>query len=822
MNTRPILIILFALALAAVFASPIHAQEEEATPPPTEEEKPPEPEAIGAADVAARAVDAKVKLHDLREDLKANNIVQDISEQMEGRLESMDKLDTFLEGRRLEGLPLPRLEEVAREWKRHGEKLKEWSDALTERSTELTDRLERLDYQQIVWAMTRDSALANELPESSIEQIASIHSEIMELSEQITEIRKTLIDVQTTISDGRLHVRETSDAILEVIREKQQRILKIDSPPIWQATSNIDTLQLVRDVNDSGNRLRDELGTFMARYRDRIALNIFLILALVGVMLIMKTRSGEWDPDDEVLVEAKKIIGRPLSSALTLSLLFVNLIYPKAPLAIYELAAIIVLLPLAILVPRLLPPGFLRPAYGLFVLFLVNRLFVLAPEQGVVRRFTLLTVTVLGLCGAIWWLWKGRKNARLTRPWAQITSFVSWVAVILLASSLVANVIGAVGFGDLLTQGILASAFLGVLLFVGLVLLRSATVVLLRSRLLQSMQSVRKNTYLVRQRTISFLTFAAWVTWIWTSLDALRLYNPFKEEVIAAVTKDYVFGSLTISVGGVLTFFATVWIATLVSRFIRFILQDDILPRMPLARGVPPTVLILVNYSIMTVGFIIALAAAGIEFSQFAIIAGGLGVGIGFGMQTLVNNFISGLILMFERPVQVGDTVEIATLVGTVKRIGIRASTIRTFSGADVVVPNGDLLNGHVTNWTLSDMLRRIEINLGVAYGTDPKKVLDILIRVASENDDILTAPEPVALFKGFGESSLDFELRSWTAHNDRWMAIESEIMVAINQSLKDAEIEIPFPQRDLHVRSIAETTKQAFSGQSADLSPEQ
>jgi small-conductance mechanosensitive channel len=216
----------------------------------------------------------------------------------------------------------------------------------------------------------------------------------------------------------------------------------------------------------------------------------------------------------------------------------------------------------------------------------------------------------------------------------------------------------------------------------------------------------------------------------------------------------------------------------------------------------PESISLIVHYATVTIGFIIALAAAGIQMSQFAILAGAFGVGIGFGLQNVVNNFISGLILIFERPIHVGDTIQVGTLTGVVRHIGIRASNVRTYSGSEVIVPNGNLLAGELINWTLSDQIRRVELPVGVAYGTDPNAVLELLIRVAGDHDGVLNNPEPSALFKGFGDSSLDFELRFWAA-SDNWWVVQSGVAVAVCNALGEAGMEIPFPQRDLHVRSV-------------------
>jgi small-conductance mechanosensitive channel len=234
---------------------------------------------------------------------------------------------------------------------------------------------------------------------------------------------------------------------------------------------------------------------------------------------------------------------------------------------------------------------------------------------------------------------------------------------------------------------------------------------------------------------------------------------------------------------------------------------------MSLPRGVASSISSLTYYAMVIFGLLVALAAAGFEMSQFAIVIGALGVGIGFGLQNVVNNFVSGLILMFERPIQPGDVVEVGGTSGKVREIGMRATTLSTFEGADVVVPNGVMLNEKLINWTLSDMDRRIDVNVGVAYGSDPGRVLQLLMEVTRSTDGIATKPEPTVLFVGFGANSLDFAIRSWTNNFDEWVKIRSALTVRVHDALKDAGIEIPFPQQDLHLRTVSPAASAALAG---------
>ena len=208
---------------------------------------------------------------------------------------------------------------------------------------------------------------------------------------------------------------------------------------------------------------------------------------------------------------------------------------------------------------------------------------------------------------------------------------------------------------------------------------------------------------------------------------------------------------------------------------------------------------------------------AGVELNKFTVITGALGVGVGFGLQNIVNNFASGLILLFERPIRVEDTVEVSGLVGTVKRIGGRSSTIQTFQGAEVIVPNSNLLSNQVINWTLSSPWRRVDIPVGVAYGNDPKEIIKLLVSVAEKNSGVMHEPARMAFFLGFGESALNFELRFWSARQDTWFQLKSDVAIAVAQALQENGIEIPFPQRDLHMR-IADPQAQRGTGGDGEI----
>ena len=238
----------------------------------------------------------------------------------------------------------------------------------------------------------------------------------------------------------------------------------------------------------------------------------------------------------------------------------------------------------------------------------------------------------------------------------------------------------------------------------------------------------------------------------------------------------------------------------LITGLISFLLdgQEVKLNFITLPKGVPAAISLVIRYFILALGFVLALSALGIDLSKFNLLAGALGLGIGFGLQNVVSNFISGIILVFERPILTGDVVEVNNLLGIVSKIGVRSSRISTYDGAEVVVPNNKLISDNLINWTLTNNIRRNEIWIGVSYGSDPNQVLEVLLEVVSENKMVLKNPAPMALFEKFGESALSFRLLFWVYFQNS-LKSKSDVSIAIFNRFDELGIEIPFPQRVVH-----------------------
>jgi small-conductance mechanosensitive channel len=303
-----------------------------------------------------------------------------------------------------------------------------------------------------------------------------------------------------------------------------------------------------------------------------------------------------------------------------------------------------------------------------------------------------------------------------------------------------------------------------------------------------------------------FTTILVWGVFAVLVINAWDFSGGFIEQVKSYLVHGFDIGNFRIVPSRILwalLIFATI---VMLSSWVRSQMENNWLRMTTMGQGARDAMVTITGYIMFLIAALAGMSAAGFDFSNIAIIAGALSVGIGFGLQNIVNNFVSGLILLFERPVRKGDWIAVGGTEGVVTDIQIRSTRIQTFDRSDVIVPNSELISNQVTNWVLSNRSGRAIVPVGVAYGTDTGKVRDILMAIAEENENVLKTgrfPVPTVLFREFGDSSLNFELRVFLRDVDNRLSVISELNFAIDKAFREEGIEIPFPQRDLHVKSL-------------------
>jgi len=265
-------------------------------------------------------------------------------------------------------------------------------------------------------------------------------------------------------------------------------------------------------------------------------------------------------------------------------------------------------------------------------------------------------------------------------------------------------------------------------------------------------------------------------------------------------------GDSNISLGTIFYFLIGFIVLSYLAKRLRILLVDKLLLKANVDKGARNSIGLIARVLFMFIGSIVIIQTAGIDMSSLSLLAGALGVGIGFGLQNITDNFISGIIILFEKPIKVGDRIVVGNTEGDVINISVRATTILTNENVSIIVPNSEFISSRVINWSHNDRNIRFDLPVGVSYSEDPVKVKEVLLKVASENKNVLKRPEPIVFFDEFADSSLNFTLGVWTStYTDKPRRLKSELYFKIFDSFKKEGIEIPFPQRDLHLKTMVE-----------------
>jgi len=317
-------------------------------------------------------------------------------------------------------------------------------------------------------------------------------------------------------------------------------------------------------------------------------------------------------------------------------------------------------------------------------------------------------------------------------------------------------------------------------------------------------------------RLIWFMGLTAGILWAWDSSDFL--FSQLGRFIDATLTVGY----LKLSIKGIMVAAFILYMTRLLVHVGQSLLNEKVLDKKTLEPGLKDSILTIISYLAWGLGLVLALGILGVNATSLAVIFGALSIGIGFGLQNIFNNFISGLILLFERPIQVGDVVEVAGIWAEVKKINVRATLVQTFDNASMIIPNSEFISQQVTNWSYKDKRMRRNIEVGVVYGSNIDLVQRTLLEVAEKHRKVLKFPRPDVLFINHADSALIFSLRIWFHVDDYW-TVPSQIRSDIDRRFRELAIEIAFPQRDLHIRTLPkEMTSVASSGDADSVSPSQ
>lgn len=759
---------------------------------------PAEPTAFGVTEVIPRSERALSRLRQIREKLDADNSVGIVEAGLPGFERQLKDWWTAENQAMQKGGSVQRATDLLWEWGLREAQLNAWRTLLADSSREWVAEEQTLDRLSANWQATAASLNAA-TPPAVREKITEVLRESEETRRLFRSKIARLVAVQSSLAARHAQLVEIRAQIDGIQKSYGLGLMSVDSPPIWAVTAGAHAgRELVTQARDAALMLADDANRFLDQARAHAAAHLILLAALAGHFLLLRRASRKGGAVQPTAAE-QRVMDRSFSSAILVALCLTPLIYVDTGPKLLRLAILPALVPLVILAPAVVSVRY-RPGFHIFlVVYLIDFLRNYLPPQSLLARLLLLSVAVLGSLAVALLLRNMHRAAKGTDASGGLLGPLLLVGLACFVGSGIANLAGNLSVAEYLVSPLLRAVFLGISFRLGAIVVGTFTVMSLRTKVAHLSYIIRQRGDAAAHQLRRIINLGAVLLWIYSTLFNFGLLGGLQNALEQFMKLEWQVGAAVISVRDIVTFFLVLVGAYVISRVLRIILSEEVFPRIQMPRGVPDALELLTRYGILLFGFLLALTSAGVNLSQVTLALSALGVGIGFGLQHLVNNFVSGLILVFEHPIQVGDYVEVGPHYGRVHRIGFRASMVLTRDGAEVIIPNGELIGSKVINWSLSHETRRLNIPVPVPPGVDVAATIELLERAASACPQVLADPPPHTTLEPVVDGYLKLILHCWARVEDYHTACD-QVTRKANEALRTAGIAPPVPQADVHL----------------------
>jgi potassium efflux system protein len=690
-------------------------------------------------------------------------------------------------------LPLELLHRLKVALQSFDDELSSWNHDLTERAKALDEQIAHLDQLSKTWQSTLQLPELSQTAPKILERVQSLIDSVGRTRQALESRRATALALEGRVLESTAQVQTASSAVEQAQAKAVKNLFVQDSPPMWSLE-----ISNWREESRASLFWQASLGVLSAYIKRRptiFLLHAIIILILVVVVHRLRRGVHKWTEEEPGLRRAAPVFDLPVSTAIALSFVIIAPVYSLAPGLLRAILGAAVLIPTTLILRRLIDRTLFPILNALLVFYFVDQLRLTTAALPLFSSRFIFIAEMAG--GTLFLIWLIRSKhlptiaANTAKRFAGTIRGAVQFGLILFPATLLANVFGYVNLANLLGNGALRSAYVAAALYAALRIVEGLITIALEARPLALMHVVRLHRPMLQRRICGVAEFLAFLFWLSLTLSFFGLLTPLVTNTEAALRASLTMGSINISLGQVLAFIATVWGSFLVSMFLRFLLEEDVYEHWHLERGIPQAISTMIHYAVLLLGFFIALALVGVDLAKVTILAGAFTVGVGFGLQTVINNFVCGLILLFERPIKVGDVVQVDGDIGEVRRIGIRACIIRTPDGSEAIVPNGTIISNKVINWTFSDRYRAVEVPVSVVRGMDPQRVVELLKSVAANHPSVAKEPAPHAYMVSFAPGSVSFQLRAWTDRYEDWVQVRSDLSFAVDEALTRENIKI-------------------------------
>jgi potassium efflux system protein len=691
------------------------------------------------------------------------------------------------------------------EWANYKTILSEYQNTIKSRSEEISKIINNIFYDIDRWELTKKE-LAERSESKDMEQSLD---EIIATLEDIMKVAHLRLDnvfiTQKKVTELVLIIDEEISNIVFAENQRRKDYFVFDSKPIWEESEKVMIGDSIATESLSSYGLisqgvKQNRTQFLDFFHLNIKTFVFQIVFLILLMAFLIIANMKWKKNilslkNPIEIQAKTILNNPILTTLSVGILVSAFFYASMVPAYAEFHIMIVLFGTVLLLPKVTDKKFSAFLWLLFLVYLINTFEAfIGLKADLVRG--LLIVDALLLFAS---LFIGRKIVKANpEKFSQIIKpfkFISILYMLLLVISIVANVIGMVALSNYITKAVIVSLTFGVVIYLAIKVFTSIFILIFKLRTTTNIQTLTAMIKGAHQRIRPLFNFVGLLFWLFFTLQGFELYQYIINAYNEMLAIEWRLGEMTISFGGILAFVGIIIFTLIISKIAAALFQDEWMVNV-LPRGVAPAISLVLRIVVIGLGLYAGFTAAGVDLSKLGFILGALGVGIGFGLQNVVLNFVSGLILAFERPINLGDTIEVDMEMGVVTNIGVRSSNIRAYSGAEVIIPNGDLISKKVVNWTLSNRNRRSKVAMRTSPDADPERVIELFNQIALEQPNTSAEPAPKTYFYGYGlDGNLDFALLYWTTFSDT-LKTDSKIAIEIFKKLKEEGIQAPAPVR--------------------------
>ncbi len=660
---------------------------------------------------------------------------------------------------------------------------------LTRSAARLDEDLKELEKLEATWATTRAAAVESGAPPTVLERVSDVGSAIATAKKRLVADRTRVLDLQGKSADIGSRAAQTRQALVEAREQAVGRLLYRDSQPLWSSA-----FWRAPGRSFSGGTGVDLLaqGAGLKAYVDmqgwRFVVHVLFMLGLATLLARARVRISALAATDVGLRRAGKVFDIPLVSAMLIGMLASTWFYPYAPRALWIIVSVLAAAPVLFFTRRMIDASLHPVLYAALGFYLADRLRDVFAPLPAVSRLMLLAESLLFMLFCAWTIHRASPPSQVppgTRRIWRVLRLAAWLILWLFLVAAGANFNGYVRLADLIVRDVLASVYTAVVLYALMRVGEGVVQGLMCVVPLSLLGMVRRHKDLLVARINRWLRWLAVLAWL-----ALTLRGPGLLQMLINAAQSFwkasvTLGSFSLSVGNIVLFFFILWAAYTLSRLVRFVLEEEVFPKVRLERGLPYAISTMLHYVLLFSGVVLALGAIGVDMTRLTIVVSAFSVGIGFGLQNIVNNFVSGLIVLFERPIKVGDIIQIGDMTGRVQRIGIRASVVLSTAGSEVIIPNGKLISDNVINWTLSNQLRQIAVPVTTKPDVRVSELKELLLDIAARNPRVAKNPAPDALFIKRGLDAFEFELRVWTAELDAWLEVKSDLTTEIDEALR-------------------------------------